>query len=330
MKSWTYYEQPTIGLSLYRVILSFLVLKNAIFYLPMAEELFGANGIVPFNDYITLMGYFKINFLIYPFNVQFASQIFLVIIIILACCFMFAIGNKLVGILFLICVFSLNQRNGFILDGSDNVISTTLPFLIFSDSYKYFRYDEKSIVTRHLSLKNKSIIQLSVFFSFMCLIALKIQICYVYFFTALHKLQGDMWLNGTAIYYTMRVQEFMATKWNIPLTQNHYFVVMSTYFTIFWELSFCYLVWFRSTRLFILFFGTILHIGIWIFMRIDNFSWIMIASYLFFIPDKEYMNFTYQLNMTYNRLIAHQSVWAAYFAKLHMFLNKNHKQSDHH
>ncbi|MFM7430668.1 MAG: HTTM domain-containing protein [Flammeovirgaceae bacterium] len=116
-----------------------------------------------------------------------------------------------------------------------------------------------------------------------------IQICYVYFFTALAKLQGALWLNGTAIYYTMRVDEFRATDWNISLTKNHYFVVLSTYFTLFWELSFSFLIWFRQTKVLIIFFGVILHIGIWIFMRIDNFSWIMIGSYAIFISNDDYL-----------------------------------------
>ena len=83
-------------------------------------------------------------------------------------------------------------------------------------------------------------------------IGLLIQVCFVYFFTALAKFQGSLWLNGTAIYYTMRVDEFRATRWNILLTENHYFVVFSTYFTMLWEISFPFLVWFRQTRLIII------------------------------------------------------------------------------
>ena len=97
-----------------------------------------------------------------------------------------------------------------------------------------------------------------------------------------------MWLNGMATYHTMRGEEFRQTTWNIPLTSNHYFVVLSTYFTVIGELSFAFLVWFRKTRLLVLVCGAALHVGIRFFMRIGNFSWIMIGSYFAFVTNQEY------------------------------------------
>ena len=116
-----------------------------------------------------------------------------------------------------------------------------------------------------------------------------IQVCFVYLFTGLAKHEGELWRNGTAVYYTMRVKDFMATRWNIPLTENHYFVVLSTYFTMFLEMAFPFLIWFRKTKYYIMIGGIILHVGIWVFMRIDNFSWVMLATYFIFITNSEYL-----------------------------------------
>lgn len=118
-----------------------------------------------------------------------------------------------------------------------------------------------------------------------------IQVCFVYLFTGLAKHEGELWRNGTAVYYTMRVRDFMATNWNIPLTTNHYFVVILTYFTMFWELAFPFLVWFKKTKFWIFLGGIFLHIGIWFFMRIDNFSWVMLATYFVFITNEEFFSF---------------------------------------
>lgn len=105
----------------------------------------------------------------------------------------------------------------------------------------------------------------------------------------------------------MRVDEFRATEWNIPLTENPYFVVLATYFTIFFELAFAFLVWFKRTKFFILLMGVLLDIGIWVFMRIDNFSWIMIGTYFLFITDTEYLKF--QNWLTHERLTIFYDNW---------------------
>jgi len=281
----------SIGLSIYRCVLAALVMKNMIFYYPMATSMFGQDAIVDYDNYVGLMNAYGLRFLIYPFHLAYAPQVFILLTFVAAFAFFFGIGRQIVGIGLWVLLLILQQRNGYILDGSDNVIQVTLPFLIFTDAYRYntYRLGLSERFSGLTKLTQQPVVKLvwGTIGRFATL-ALLIQICYVYFFTALAKLQGSLWLNGTATYYTMRVDEFRQTSWNIPLTQNHYFVVLSTYFTIFWELSFAFLIWFRQTKWVVLFFGILLHVGIWVFMRIDNFSWIMIGSYALFVTDRNY------------------------------------------
>lgn len=277
----------TIGLSIYRVILSFLVMKNMIFFFPMANSLFGPHAIFPYEDYVKLMDNSHLDYITYPFISPELTQVFVVFVFITACCFLFGIFKRMAGIILFLLLLIMKLRNGFILDGSDNVIEVTLPFLILSDSFDYFTYPIGWIKIKW-NEKIKPILQS---IKSIATAGLLIQVAFVYFFTALAKLQGKLWLNGTAVYYTMRVDEFRASSWNISLTENHYFVVFSTYFTLIWELAFPFLVWFAPTRLWILLGGILLHTGIFIFMRIDNFSWIMIATYFIFIPNTDYQRF---------------------------------------
>ena len=235
------------------------------------------------------MHFYNLDFLLLPFNKPYFPQIYLLLIILFSSMFLLGIGRRFIGVLLYALVFCLNQRNGYILDGSDNVIAVTFPFLLLTNCFEYFTYTQKTLTRLNERVsKNKYLIEIGNTITQIGLIGLFVQICFVYFFTALHKLQGDLWLNGTATYYTMRVEEFRATSLNITLTKNHYFVVLSTYFTVLWELGFAFLVWFRNTKLAVLLLGILLHLSIWVFMRIDNFSWIMIGSYSFFITNKEY------------------------------------------
>lgn len=268
-----------IGITFFRVLICLIIIKNMCFYLPMADQLFGANSIFPFASYADLMRYYGLGAFTYPFNLPLLPQLYLILVIIFATLYMVAVGGRFMGFLLYLSIIFLKIRNGFILDGSDNVIQVTLPFLIIGDNLKYFRLFDNY---KETTLSLNAISHLGIY-------ALMIQVSFVYFFTALAKLQGELWLNGTAVYYTMRVRDFMATDWNIPLTENHYFVVLGTYFTLLWEMAFPFLIWFRQTRFYIIVGGVILHLGIWIFMRIDNFSWVMMTSYLVFIKDDEYM-----------------------------------------
>lgn len=274
-----YSNKYSYGLTIFRILICFVIIKNMCFYLPMADDFFGPNAFFPYINYLEQMHFFNLKYLIFPFNIPYLSQLYLIIVIVLASMYMVAIGKRYVGFLLYISIIILKIRNGFILDGSDNVIQVTLLYLVISDNLEHFRYfDSKKEKRGNLTTQ----------ISLIATYALMIQICFVYFFTSLAKHQGDLWQNGTAVYYTMRVRDFMATDWNIPLTRNHYFVVFSTYLTLFWETAFSFLIWFKKTKFYIIIGGIILHLGIWLFMRIDNFSWVMISTYFVFITNYEY------------------------------------------
>ncbi|MDJ0367125.1 HTTM domain-containing protein [Hymenobacter sp. H14-R3] len=280
-------DSHTIGLSIYRVILSFLVIKNMIFYYGTADEMFGADTMVNYQLYHQIINRSVLAWLEYPFQLPYAAKAYIFLVFVLAFLFLFGIYKRVVGTLFCLSLMVLNLRNNFILDGSDNVMQVTLPFLVLAHSYNYFVYDVRLRALDGLQ-RNRWVALFTSTGATWAARALMIQVCFIYFFTAIAKMQGSMWLNGTATYYTMRVEEFRQTAWNIPLTNNHYFVVLSTYFTVLWELSFAFLVWFRRTRLLVLLCGVALHVGIWFFMRIDNFSWIMIGTYFVFVTNQEY------------------------------------------
>ena len=272
----------SLGLSITRILICFIIIKNMCFYLPLAEDYFGLNGIFPYENYIEQMNFYGLKFLTYPYHLQHFPFIFILTIILLATLYMLAIGGRFVGVMLYFTIIILKIRNGFILDGSDNVIQVVLPFLVLADNLDHFRYFKKkeNMISNFIS-------KYSVIFTY----AIMIQVCFVYLFTGLAKHEGELWRNGTAVYYTMRVRDFMATNWNIPLTRNHYFVVILTYFTMFWELAFPFLVWFKKTKFWVFTGGFFLHVGIWFFMRIDNFSWVMLSTYFVFITNEEFLRF---------------------------------------
>lgn len=292
-------KEHEIGLSVLRLIFGFVILKNTIFYFPDSQYLFGKNGIAPWDDFVAFCQHWKSTFVLYFFDNDILLNLYLIALGVSAFAFCLGFGGVINGIILYFLYFFLRMRNGLILDGSDNVISVILPFLIFSDCYKHFitqtKWDKFGVEVR-----NKKLIT---YFNDTVCLGILIQVAFIYFFTAVAKSGGVLWQNGTAVYYTLRVEEFMATKWNVALTQNMYFVVVSTYLTLITEISFPFLIWFKQTKFIVMTATALLHIGIFIFMRIDNFSWVMIATYFAFIKNEEYLTFKAKLTSFLNTIL---------------------------
>jgi CubicO group peptidase (beta-lactamase class C family) len=258
----------------------FLVIRSMFLYFPYADLLFGVDGIAAYEQYSVALKNAGLGFMQYPFDYPWTVEIYLWAIIIVAFLYSMGIGKWIMGGFLYLLILNLQIRNQMVLDGSDNVILVTLPFLILADEYQRMSYAfpasnfEKSNIFLH--------IRQSAALGFL------IQICIIYFVTGLVKSGCDVWKNGTANYYILQLDEFTGSKWNLLLVKNPFFVKSSTFLTLIFELFFPLAILFKRTKYLWLSIGVLFHVGIWVFMKIDVFPWIMIATYFVFITDKEY------------------------------------------
>jgi hypothetical protein len=114
---------------------------------------------------------------------------------------------------------------------------------------------------------------------------MQIWVAGLYFFSWPRKIMGDpAWLEGTAVYYIMSLSEF--SRWDVPAGWFWKpWVNLVTYFTLFVEGGFPYLVWFRKLRLPMIFLAVSLQLGIAVFMKnISFYSVTMACSVLVFLP----------------------------------------------
>jgi hypothetical protein len=104
-----------------------------------------------------------------------------------------------------------------------------------------------------------------------------------YILTVLLKLQGDTWLGGTALWYAFSLDGL--TRFDLPawvLTPP--IGSLLGWGTLVVELGIGVGVWFRKVRPYVLLAGVILHLVIAAAFEIGFFSYVMIASYLAFLP----------------------------------------------
>jgi len=113
---------------------------------------------------------------------------------------------------------------------------------------------------------------------------LQYQVCLIYFSSGVSKFSSELWRDGSAIYYAMShniVQRFPLDV--VPLSFQGV-ATLTTYGTLVFELAFPFLVAWRRTRVLTLLAGVGLHLGAWVTLEVGPFSWVMIATYIAFLP----------------------------------------------
>ena len=119
---------------------------------------------------------------------------------------------------------------------------------------------------------------------------MRIQVALIYMNSALWKLGGPTWRDGSSIHYVLNLNTFQRIPIGVPVAFEPMLTVL-TYATLFWEMTFGLLLLNVWTRRAALLFGIALHLGLWLTLELGTFSWVMLASYLAFL-DPEWVNLT--------------------------------------
>jgi hypothetical protein len=112
---------------------------------------------------------------------------------------------------------------------------------------------------------------------------IQIHMCIVYLFAGLGKLLGQSWWAGTALWgafanYEYQTLDMTWLAWH-PILVN-----LLTQTILFWEISYCVLIWPRLTRPLMLALAVALHLGIGLCMGMMTFGLAMLVGNLAFVP----------------------------------------------
>jgi hypothetical protein len=267
-------QRPT-PVALYRIFFGLLIIADLILLYPDWLTWFSENGVMRMATMHKLEPGSRINvFTILPSG---DAWIYLVFWVMLLCAICLTIGlfTRASSIAVFVGLVSLDQRNIYMLHGGDALLRTTAFFLMFAPSgaalsvdrlLRIYRGKETHEVEARAPWAQRLI---------------QIQIALAYFATFYWKTLGPAWINGTALYYVMRLDEFR--RFPAPLIENMAMIKAMTWFTLVVEFSLGVLVWIRELRYPVLLVGAILHLSIEYTMNIPLFQWTMIASYANFI-----------------------------------------------
>jgi hypothetical protein len=112
---------------------------------------------------------------------------------------------------------------------------------------------------------------------------IQIQLSVIYLSAVWQKVEGDLWRNGTAVSYALRIMDIHRFATPEFLTDSIVLSELLTYGTLALEASLGILVWNRAARPWVLALGISMHVGIDLFILVGFFSFAMIVSYIAFI-----------------------------------------------
>jgi antimicrobial peptide system SdpB family protein len=281
------HEHYRIGASLFRICAGLTILYQYLITYYQRHFLYGPDGIVPydwFKHQLSQTGSFSIYALddsLVVFETIFHLGIVITILWVLGW------HTRVMTFLTWVFLWSLHQRNPVLWDGGDNLVQIVLIYAFFANLGATCSID--AAMRRPQRCADTTAQQMLALFHNAAVLAMAMQLCLVYGTAGLYKVQGELWQNGTALYYILRVGEFAWTGYGAKITQQSTLITMLTYSTVAFQVSFPFLFFMhRITRRLALVLGIGFHLGIGLVMGLMSFATFLISIELMFISDRDY------------------------------------------
>lgn len=263
-------------ISIFRILFGLLVVINGLMIWPDLPVWYGEKGVLPLAAALNMTGGHRLDILaLLPSSNSWLVGFFCFHI--LAAVFLtLGFYTRISALAVFISIVSFHHRNILILNSGDTLIRVVSFLLIFSQAGSAFSLDWIWRVIKGVQEPLRE------FSSPWAQRLIQIQLCIVYVFTVMWKLKGSAWVDGTAVYYTSRLEEFQ--RFPVPwLFENLILIKLITWITLVIELSIGTLVWLPRLRPYILCLALFLHLGLEYSMNVPLFQWIMLTTLILFI-----------------------------------------------
>lgn len=258
------------SIRLFRKLVYSWFLVNTLILLPAAAEFWSGHSLIPPGDKEITEHYPLLNLLGYdvfaPYYMVFAFLQLALLVLGILCVY-----PRIVSVLIYIVTINLDNRAYVILDGGNNLLQIVMLYLILMDpSLSRNKY------------KSATINQLNNTFSNLGFYMVRLQLVMVYLVSGLAKVSGELWQNGTALYYTLNIDEYSHPIAKSLVSHYPIITVVGTYATLIYQVAFPWLVWNRKIRPYLLLFGSLIHIQISFVMGLFMFGLAIAVCYFSF------------------------------------------------
>jgi hypothetical protein len=285
-KFW-FSESSPLTLAVYRIFLGLIVFLDLLALAPDLYNFYGVHGWLRTQSVFNWTGVDGLSiFHLCPENDTFLA-IMHGILILTALSLMVGFKSRLCCLLLYLGLNSYYHRDPFLLNSGDSYMRITLFFMVFAASGRALSVDkwladkkEKTDDPSGPAFDNyKSV-------SIWPLRILQLELWLVYCHTFYKKFYGESWYDGTAIYYSSRVEDLQ--RFPLPFVFDQMWTInFLTYSTLALELALFTLICIKETRYWVIGLAVIFHLTIDYHMNIPFFEYLMIVSYILFVVPKD-------------------------------------------
>lgn len=305
LRDWDrfFFEPQTARvLGIYRIALGLITIYSFLLFAKDATAFFSDRGVlrveaveqVYTRQWHTLLAYIRS-----PFGVK----CMLALLFAAGVCFTIGFHTRISSIALFVLVTSFHERNNLVLNSGDTVLRTMLFLFMFAPAGIALSVD---CLRRRLRSPDPAP-------SGPALVApwaqrmMQLQVALIYFTTVYAKTRGELYHNGSAMYYVFGIVDFsvhgIENLMNYPVLYS-----ALTFGTLFAEIAISFLIWFRATRPYAVAMGILLHLWIMWCMVLPVFGTLMISTYLCFFTEEEFDQVTDWLR----RRFGQTRLWGAF------------------
>ncbi|MGV6862660.1 MAG: hypothetical protein ACWA41_12885 [Putridiphycobacter sp.] len=258
---------------LFKTLIYLFLLVNALTLLPIANDVYGYNGLAGTKGFVWNGSGALLNLLSHPVthNHVWITWCFIIGQIVFLGMGILRIYPKLSAFAIWFLSTNLFLKGALFFTGGEVLLNIILFYFIFvqkpNPDSKYYWIE---------NVLNNTFFILVLF-----------QICTLYFFSFFWKLFDENWLNGMAMYYISQIDTF-SSGWLAALFENKIWMSkIATYSVLVYQGSFILLVWVKKIKVPFLILGTLFHLAISFGMGIFAFGIIMSLTYLLFLDTNQ-------------------------------------------
>lgn len=274
--------RPVEGIAIFRILIGSLALITFLQDSLVMHDLWGQYGLQSIQT-MQLNYSFPILSIFQYLNLTPTLLIILVCTQILSLTF-FTIGYKTryFSILSFVLMVSFHQRNINILSSSDLLMRIMFMYLMFSPCANTYSVDSWLAKVKGTPLKKD--------YASWTMRLIQVQIAVVYVSTVIAKLKGETWVDGSAVYYATRLEDF--TRFSVPFILDwQWSIKLITWTTLILEFALGSLIFIEEFRRPLILIGIIFHLGIEYMMSIPTFEWLMIVCLIAMFRLEDYRLF---------------------------------------
>lgn len=265
------------ALVIFRIATGCLLLVNLLLLLPLTDEYFSSDGLWPTEDWQKAMQGKRFSFLNMLPPTTRSFRLLLLVHFLATLGFLTGFQFRLSCIATFLTLVSIHHRNVYILSSGDSLVRMMLFFACFSHAGDGLSIDRWLTGRDALEFGQSAAWPLRL---------MQIQICVVYLRTVYWKLKGKSWWNGTAAWYPLWAEVYV--RFRPPMWMlNRTTIAVATWGTLVVEVAFGTLVWIEEFRYPMIILGILFHLKLDLIMNLQLFSWVMICSWLVFIPPND-------------------------------------------